>query len=384
MKPLKYGMVGGGPGSFVGEQHRRAIRLDGMADLVAGCFSRYSEKNNMICDKWKISDDRRYCDYLEMAEKEKERADKIDFVVIATPNANHYPAAKAFLNAGIHVVCDKPLCIDSSEGEELECLAKEKELLFMVTYTYMGHVTAKSICRNIKEGKIGKIRMIMAEYPQDGIAKMKYLDLKPSGWRLDKEQGGSTYCMADIGTHVENAVVSMTGLKVKRVLAKLDTMIPETILDDNDMVLVELEDGATGMFWMSKIALGHANNFKVRIFGEKGAIEWDQEKCEEYKLFDGEGNLSICRRTNKHPGIGASEYSRLPAGHTEGFLEAMANLYVSFICCIRAKQDGTFTEELIDFPTVSEGLQGIRFVEACVESSKNGNVWIQVAEKSVK
>lgn len=373
-------MVGGGPGSFIGEQHRRAIRLDGLAVLVAGCFSRESEKNNRICDQWNVAKDRRYDDYLEMAEQEKERVDKIDFVVIATPNANHYLAAKAFLNAGIHVVCDKPLCIDSSEGEELERLAREKGMLFMVTYTYMGHVTAKSICRNIKTGKIGKIRTVMAEYPQDEIAKMKYLNQKPSGWRLDKEQGGSTYCLADIGTHVENAVVSMTGLKVKKVLAKLDTMIPETILDDNDMILVELEDGATGMFWMSKIALGNANGFKVRIYGEKGSIEWNQEKCEEYKLMDGDGNLSVCRRTNKHPGLGASEYSRLPAGHTEGFIEAMANLYKSFINCIHAKYKGNFTEKMIDYPTVSDGLQGIKFVEACVKSSNNGNIWVNVAE----
>lgn len=380
MKQLRYGMVGGGPGSFIGEQHRRAVRLDGLAVLVAGCFSRNSEKNNMICEAWNIEHDRRYADFLEMAEREKKREDKIDFVVIATPNANHYLAAKAFLNAGIHVVCDKPLCIDCREGEELEEVAREKGLLFMVTYTYMGHVTAKSICRNIKAGKIGKIRTVMAEYPQDGIAKMKYLNQKPSGWRLDKEQGGSTYCLADIGTHVENAVVSMTGLKVKKVLAKLDRMIPETILDDNDMIMVELEDGATGMFWMSKIALGNANGFKVRIYGETGSIEWNQEKCEEYKLMDGEGNLSVCRRTNKHPGLGASEYSRLPAGHTEGFIEAMANLYKSFISCINAKYEGNFTEDMIDYPTVSDGLQGIKFVEACVKSSNNGNVWVEVAD----
>lgn len=380
MKQLRYGMVGGGPGSFIGEQHRRALRLDGLAVLVAGCFSRNSEKNSIICNQWNIDGNRRYVDYLQMAEQENERDDKIDFVVIATPNANHYSAAKAFLNVGIHVVCDKPLCIKSSEGEELERLAKEKGLLFMVTYTYMGHVTAKSICRKIKAGVIGRIRTVMAEYPQDGIAKMSYLNQRPSGWRLDAEQGGSTYCMADIGTHVENAVVHMTGLKVKRVLAKLDTMIPETILDDNDMVMVELENGATGMFWMSKIALGHANNFKVRIFGENGAIEWNQEKCEEYKVFDGEGNLSICRRTNKHPGLGASEYSRLPAGHTEGFIEGMANLYVSFIQCVQAKREGTFTENMIDFPTVSDGLQGLKFVEACVESSENGNIWVDVAK----
>lgn len=378
MKQLRYGMVGGGLDSFIGEQHRRALRLDGLAVLSAGCFSRNAEKNAVVAEKYEIEADRRYVDYSEMAEKESKRSDKIDFVVIVTPNANHYLAAKAFLNAGIHVVCDKPLCVNNVQGRELEYLAKEKELLFMVTYTYIGHVTAKSICRRIRAGQIGQVRTVLAEYPQDGMARMSYKKEKPSGWRIDATQGDGTYCMADLGSHLENAVTSMTDLRVKKVLARMDTMIPETVLDDNDMILAELENGATGMFWLSKIALGSANGLSVRIYGEKGAIEWKQENSEEYRLIDGEGNVTICRRTNKNPGIGASEYARLPAGHTEGFLESLGNLYVSFVACIRAKYEGTFTEDMIDYPTVSDGLDGVRFVEACVKSSQNGNTWVQI------
>lgn len=252
----------------------------------------------------------------------------------------------------------------------------------MVTYTYMGHVTAKHISRLIQSGKIGKIRTVMSEYPQDGMARLFNEKQKPEGWRLDPMQGGSTYCLSDLGTHVENAVSTMTHLKIKRVLAKADTMIPESILDDNDFVLVEFEGGATGMFWISKIALGHANSFCIRIFGEKGSIEWNQEECELFTLTDEKGNVHKMRRGNRGGEAEASSYARLPAGHTEGFLEAMSNLYASFTACIRAKQDGTFFPEMVDYPTVTDGLNGLRFVEACERSSKEGNIWVNITSVS--
>ena len=219
MKKLSYGMVGGGPGSFIGDAHRRAINIDGLATLVAGCFSRTLEKCKQTGAELGIADDRCYASFDEMAKAEAAREDGIDFAVIVTPNVSHYPACKAFLEAGIHVACDKPLCLTAEQAKELETLAEEKGLLFLVTYTYMGHVTAKHIRRYIAEGKLGKIRTVMAEYPQGWLAYEGEWGGKQGEWRCDPKQSGGVNCLGDLGTHVENAVSMLTGLKIKRVLA---------------------------------------------------------------------------------------------------------------------------------------------------------------------
>ena len=249
MKKLRYGMVGGGPGSFIGDAHRRAINLDGQAELVAGCFSRTPEKCRETGAQLGIAPDRCYATFDEMAKTEAGREDGIDFVTIVTPNVTHYPACKAFLEAGIHVACDKPLCLTAEQAKELETLAEEKGLLFLVTYTYMGHVTAKHIRRYIAEGKLGKIRTVMAEYPQGWLAYEGEWGGKQGEWRCDPKQSGGVNCLGDLGTHVENAVSMLTGLKIRRVLAKMDVVVPGRVLDDNDVVLVEYEGGATGCYW---------------------------------------------------------------------------------------------------------------------------------------
>ena len=378
MKKLTYGMVGGGPGSFIGDAHRKAINIDGKATMVAGCFSRSIDKCRETGAQLGVAEDRCYVSFEQMAKAEAERPDGIDFVVVVTPNVSHYPVCKAFLEAGIHVSCDKPLCLTVEQAEELEQLAEEKNLLFMVTYTYMGHVTAKHIKRFIAEGKLGKIRTVMAEYPQGWLAYEGDWGGKQGAWRCDPKQSGGVNCLGDLGTHVENAVATMTGLKVKRVLAKMDVVVPGRVLDDNDVVLVEYEGGATGCYWTSQFAIGHKNDLRVRIYGEKGSILWEQENCEKVTMIEYDGTEVV--RYRGAPGIepGAAAYGRLPSGHTEGWLESMGNLYRSFAECVEGKKNGVFTPDMIDFPTVHDGAEGVKFVHACLKSNEAGNVWVEL------
>ena len=378
MKKLNYGMVGGGPGSFIGDAHRRAINLDGMATLVAGCFSRTPEKCRQTGAELGIAEDRCYASFEEMAKAEAAREDGIDFVVVVTPNVSHYPVCKAFLEAGINVSCDKPLCLTVEQAEELCKLTKEKDLLFMVTYTYMGHVTAKHIRQVMKDGDLGAVRTVMAEYPQGWLAYEGDWGGKQGEWRCDPAQSGGVNCLGDLGTHVENAVSMMTGMKIKRVLAKMDVVVPGRVLDDNDVVMVEYEGGATGVYWTSQFAIGHDNSLRVRIYCENGSIQWFQEEPEKVTVISREGVPSELHRGYGDIKPQAGKYGRLPSGHPEGWLEAMGNLYRSFIECVSAKQNGSFDASMIDFPTVEYGAEGVKFIHACLKSNKEGNVWVDM------
>lgn len=378
MKKLNYGMVGGGAGSFIGQAHRRAIRIDDLAQLTAGCFSRSAEISRKTGTELGVADDRCYASFQEMAAAEAAREDGIDFVVITTPNVSHYPACKAFLEAGIPVSCEKPLCLTLEQALELQALARQKDLPFMVTYTYMGHVTAKHIRRYIQGGNLGKIRMVMAEYPQGWLAHEDDWGGKQGQWRCDPSQAGKVNCLGDLGTHIENAVSMMTGLKIRRVLARLEHQVPNRVLDDNDVVLLEYEGGATGCYWASQVAIGHDNDLRVRIFGENGTIEWRQETSEQVLVTTRDGIRTDLHRGDAGILPGAAKYGRLPSGHTEGWLEAMANLYRSFCQCLNAKKEGIFVPEMIDYPTVDDGVEGVRFVEACLASSEAGGIWVDL------
>ncbi len=375
---LKYGMVGGGPGAFIGDAHRRSIALDGNAKLAAGAFSRSAEKSSQMAEILHLEPSRCYASYQEMAEKEASREDGIDFVVVVTPNHSHYEICKTFLNAGIHVACDKPVTISHAQAKELQELACEKGLLFMVTYTYMGYVTSKYIRDLIKNGEIGDIRMVMAEFPQGWLAFEDDMGGKQGEWRCDPGQSGGVNCLGDLGTHVENAVATMTGLKIKRVLAKMDVVVPGRVLDDNDSVLVEYENGASGIYWSSQVAIGYDNSLRVRIYGSKGTILWFQETPEKVTIIDKDNTIREVHRGYAAVSESAVKYGRLPSGHPEGWFESMANLYRSFTECVTAKQEGSFKDSMIDYPTVTAGAEGLAFVEACLESSKNGNIWIDI------
>ena len=250
----------------------------------------------------------------------------------------------------------------------------------MVTYTYMGHVTAKYARDLIRNGEIGEVRAVMAEYPQGWLAHEGDFGGKQGEWRCDPKQSGGVNCLGDLGTHVENAVANITGLKIRRVLAKLDVIVPGRILDDNDSVLVEFENGASGIYWTSQVAIGSDNSLRLRIYGSKGTILWFQETPDKITVIDNDGTIREVHRGYGCVTPSAAKYGRLPSGHTEGWLEAMGNLYRSFAECVGAKAEGTFTEDMIDYPTVRDGAAGLAFVEACLKSTNNGNIWVNVAE----
>ncbi len=373
---LSYGMVGGGRGALIGNVHRTSIALNGDCRLAAGAFSSSAEKNLASGRDLGVDDDRIYASYAEMAREEAGREDGIDFVVIVTPNHLHFSAARAFLEEGIHVVCDKPLTISSAEGIELKRLAKRHNCLFMVTYTYAGHAMAREARRIVTGGEIGDVTMVMAEYASDWLLDApEKRGNKQAVWRTDPKRTGISNCVGDIGTHVENLVAFITGLKIEKLIANLDIVGEGRELDDNAQVLVKYNNGASGVYWTSQVAAGYDNSLKVRVFGSAGSVEFDQEDSNHLRLTKkGEPPQLLCRGAN-YDGA-AAEISRLPAGHIEGHYVAFANLYAVFTKSLERKKSGeTVDERLAGYPTLDDGIGGVIFVEKCVESMRSGNVW---------
>lgn len=380
-KRLRYGMVGGCIGAFIGGVHRKAIALEETADLVAGCFSSREEKNQETAEFYGLAKERIYKDYREMAKAEAAREDKIDFVSIVTPNATHYEIAKVFLEAGIHVACEKPLCFTVEQAEELERLAKEKNLYFAVTYTYTGYGMVKQAKELIQQGAIGKIVNVNAEYLQDWlideIGAGNQTTTKLSVWRTDPEKSGISNCVGDIGTHIEDTVGYITGMHPKKVAAVLDNYGMD--LDLNANILVEYENGVHGIYSCSQVCAGHLNGLVIRIFGSEGALEWEQEHPDFLKVTrKGQPTQIYGRGTGCVTGR-AAELNHIPAGHPEGLTYAFANIYHGFMNAVLKQINGEAVEPIeLDFPTVSDGTAGVRFVHAVVESSKNGSVWTDV------
>jgi len=382
---LRYGMVGGGQGGFIGDVHRKSIALDGLALIAAGCFSRSPENTLATGEALGIAPERCYKTFDEMAAAEAERPDKIDFAVIVTPNNIHYPAARAFLTHGIHVVCDKPLCFEEAEARELAELAKKNGLLFAVTYTYTGYPAVKQAREMIRRGEIGNVRFVYAEYPQEWLATpVEREGLAKAVWRADPETGGKSNCVGDIGSHAENIVSYITGLKISSLCARLDTMVEGRVLDDNASILVEYEPlpggcaGARGMYWASQIAIGYANALSVRIFGSKGTIEWVQEQPDHLKIVRLGKPAEYWSRGRDTFYPHAQSYSRVPGGHPEGYFEALGNIYKTYTgALLKIKAGKTPDEADLDFPDAEMGIDGVKFINRCVESSGKGAVWVK-------
>ena len=376
---LRYGMVGGGQGAFIGDVHRKSIALDGLAELAAGCFSRSPENTLATGQALGVAPDRCYKTFEEMAAAESKRPDKIDFVVIVTPNNVHYAAAKAFLNHGIHVVSDKPLCWEVAEARELADLAKKNKLLFGVTYTYTGYPAVKQAREMIRRGEIGDIRFVYAEYPQEWLATPAEKEgSKQAAWRTDPKISGKSNCVGDIGSHAENMVAYMTGLKISSLCARLDKIVEGRVLDDNASILVEYEGGAKGMYWASQIAVGYDNGLSVRIFGSKGTIEWVQELPNYLKIARLGKPVEHWSRGREAFYPHAQSYSRVPAGHPEGYFEALGNVYKTYIGALaKLKAGKALSEADLDFPGVEMGIDGVMSINRCVESSNKGAVWVK-------
>lgn len=377
---IRCGMVGGGEGAFIGDVHRRAIGLDGKAILTAGCFSR-NLKNTIASGKaLHIDQERLYASYEEMAKSEAARVDGIDFVSIVTPNNTHFAIAKTFLENGINVVCDKPLTTNAKEAMQLAALAAEKDLLFCVTYTYTGYPAVKQAREMVKRGDIGDIRFVNAEYPQDWLSEPVEKDPnnKQAAWRTDPKQSGISNCVGDIGSHAENLASYITGLEVETLCARLDKVVEGRVLDDNATIMVNYSSGATGVFWCSQIAAGHDNDLSIRVYGSKGSISWRQEDPNYLKVSMLNSPTQILSRGRDQFYPRPTSVIRTPAGHPEGYFEAFATIYTTFIGALVKKKAGEkLTKDNLDFPTPAAGAQGVRFIEKCVESSNKGAVWIK-------
>jgi predicted dehydrogenase len=376
---LRYGQVGGDIKAFIGNVHRQAIAIDPRAELVAGAFSIDPDLHEQTADLYHIAKDRRYTDYNVMAEEESKRPNGIDFVSICVPNFLHYKVAKTFLEHGINVVCEKPLCFTEEEANELVALAKKKHLVFAITYTYTGYTMVKVAKEMVEKGLIGDIVSVNVEYIQDWLTSS--LDPKNqkattlSVWRADPKYSGISNCIGDIGTHAENIVHYVTGLNIKRMVCTTDTY--GMALDLNANMILEYDGGVHGALWCSQVALGHYNGLTLRVYGSKGSLEWCQEYPDDLKFTPlGKAEELIKRGSGASKEFEAGNLSRLPVGHPEGLTMAFANIYRNVITTILKMKNGeTPTKADLDFQTVVEGADGVHFIHKAIESAKKGG-WV--------
>lgn len=376
---LTYTMVGGGQGAFIGDVHRKAIAMDGLATLKSGCFSQDSENTLKTGELLGLEQERLYKSYQDLLEAESKREDKPDFIVIVTPNNSHFAIAKMALENGIHVVCDKPVTTNSQQAEELAALAQKNDLFFCVTYAYAAYPMVKHMRAMVQNQELGEIRFVNAEYPQEWLATpLEKTGQKQSVWRTDPNQAGISNCVGDIGSHIENMVSYVTGLKIQSLCARLDKTLEGRVLDDNASIMVNYDNGARGLYWSSQIAIGHDNGFRIRIYGSKASMEWVQERPDHLKVsYLDKPTEWISRGRDKFYPRAAS-LSRIPSGHPEGYFEAFANLHSTFITALSKKISGeNLTADDLDFPGIEAGIQGVKYIEKCVQSSEQGAIWVE-------
>lgn len=375
---LSFGMVGGGNGAFIGNVHRRGAYADGLAVLKAGCFSRNMEKNRETAEAWNVADlTRVYDNYEEMAEVESQREDGIDFVSIVTPTDTHYSIAKCFLEHGINVVCDKPICSNVKEGLELQRIAREKGLAFGVTYTYASYAVIRQAREMIDHGEIGEIINIIAEYPQDWLIVSTVSNKSEQAvWRLDPKRAGGSACCADIGTHLEALIAQMTGLRLEAVLARFNHY-KGSPLEHDIQVLLRYENNVPGMLWASQIAAGSDCGVRIRVYGDKGSLEWRHTHPMELLYAPLNQPVRILTANKEYCYEACVQQCRLPAGHPEGFYEAFANVYHAY-CLHLLEKKGEAVPGGFRYPTIEAGIAGLRFTDACVRSAKSGNLWVEL------
>ena len=375
-------MIGGGRGAFIGGVHRMAAALDGMIELVCGAFSSHPEKSRLSGEDLYLPSKRVYGSYEEMILKEKElpEGERMDFVVIVTPNHVHFGPAKMALENGFHVVCDKPLCFNMEEAKELEKLVQDTGLMFALTHNYTGYPMVKQAKAMVKNGDIGTIRKIVVEYPQGWLStKLEDSDQKQAAWRTDPKRSGIAGAMGDIGTHAENLAEYITGLQISEMCADLSSFVDGRLLDDDGNVLLRFNNGAKGILHASQISAGEENNLNIRIYGTKAGLEWRQMEPNTLIVKWLEKPMEILRTGvgNLYPSSQA--HTRIPAGHPEGYLEAFANIYRNFAKCLQAKLEGKEAEIIYqDFPTVQDGVRGMHFIEKVVASSQSDEKWMKM------
>ncbi|NBB85986.1 MAG: Gfo/Idh/MocA family oxidoreductase [Bacteroidetes bacterium] len=381
-RPLRYGMVGGGPGAFIGEIHRKAIGMDGLAELTAGCFSNVPEESRAQGKNLHLDPARVYASHEEMAAKEAAlpKSERIDVVVIVTPNFLHYPMARTFLEAGFHVVCEKPMTTTVEEAEHLCRLVAEHDRVFLLMHNYSGYPLVKQARQMVADGTLGPIRKVVAEYAQGWLAtKIEEQGSKQAEWRTDPDRAGVSSAIGDIGTHAEHLARYVTGLEIEELCADLSTFVPGRALEDDANMLVRYKGGARGLLYASQVSAGEENNLRLRVYGTKGALEWAQQEPNTLIFRPLEGPQQIYRAGHDYLHPSASRLERTPAGHPEGFLEAFANLYSNALRTIAAHESGDTPDPAdLDFPTVQDGARGVHFIHTAVRSGKDSS-WVDAA-----
>jgi len=372
---LRAGIVGGGQGAFIGSVHRIAVELDGQATVVAGAMSSDPARAKASADAWFL--ERSYGSFAEMATKEAALENGIDFAIIATPNHMHFPVAKAFLEAGIHVVCDKPMTFTLEEAQELVKLVESKKLVFALTHNYTGYPAVRQAKEMVQQGLIGDVRKVLVEYNQDWLMdSLETSGQKQASWRTDPKRAGLSCCVGDIGTHGENLLEFITGLKITSLCADFTTFVPGRLLEDDANILIRLQNGGKGTLVCSQIACGEENNLNIRIYGSKAGLEWHQQEPNTL-IYKAKGQAWQAMRTGTGVmGPVAAASTRTPPGHPEGYLEAFANIYRAAIADIRRVKSGE--SSIGGYPNVKDGLRGIQFVVKTVESAKKGAQWVDL------
>jgi predicted dehydrogenase len=385
---IRYGMVGGGPGAFIGAVHRMAAGLDGDWELVAGAFSADAAKSQETGRELGLDPARAYASYQAMAEAEAALppSQRIEAVVIVTPNHLHHPVARAFLDRGMHVVCDKPLTTTVEDAEDLCRVATERGLVFGVTHNYTGYPMVKEARARVRAGALGPLRKVVVEYAQGWLRTLLEAEgQKQAAWRGDPEKAGVSSALGDIGSHAHNLVRYVTGLEVVRIFADLGTVVEGRVLEDDATVLLELEGGVRAVLLASQVSTGERNHLRLRAYGEDGALDWCQEEPNRLRLVDPDGDARVFYRGSAALSPEAAAATRLPAGHPEGFIEAFANVYRGVAAAIRGARGDSSGEVcagdstgLLDYPTVQDGARGVHFIHCAVASSRQGG-WVDAS-----
>jgi predicted dehydrogenase len=383
-RKIRYGMVGGGRGAFIGAVHRIAAALDQQIELVAGAFSSEPEKSRASGADFFLPPDRCYGSFQEMivAEAKLPLGERMDFVAIVTPNHMHFAPAKLALENGFHVLSDKPATFDLAEAKELAKIVKKTGLLYGLTHNYTGYPLVKEARAMVAAGKLGKIRKVVVEYPQGWLAtRLEASGQKQAAWRTDPKRSGAAGCIGDIGTHAENLAEYITGLQISELAADLTTFVKGRKLDDDGNVLLRFKGGAKGVLHSSQISVGEENNLNIRVYGEKGGLEWHQKEPNTLLVKWLDQPTQIYRTANGYLGAAAAAATRTPPAHPEGYLEAFANIYKNFALAIRArleKQKLAKDDPASDYPKIEDGVRGMAFIEAVVASSKNNAAWTKL------
>jgi len=374
---IRFGMVGGGEGAFIGAVHRIASRIDDHYELVAGALSSTPEKSRRSGEVLGLDPSRVYDDYVAMAKEEAARADGVEAVAIVTPNDVHVPVAEAFLAAGIHVICDKPLATTLREARRLRELVDATGLVFVVTHNYTGYPMVRQAREMVRAGELGDIRVVQVEYPQDWLTqKLEDTGQKQAEWRTDPVRSGAGGCVGDIGTHAFNLADFIVQMPVVELCAELTAFVPGRRLDDNVQILLRYEKGARGMLWASQVAPGNENGLRIRVYGTKAGIDWCQEQPNHLRLSPYGEPTRVMTRGIEAAGPAAARVTRIPPGHPEGYLEGFATIYTEAAAAIRAARDGSPLDPDVTYPTIQDGVKGVAFIEAAVASSRNGASWV--------